>query len=216
MSDAPAFSTTAADLAAFLAGRLCHDLMSPASALASGIDLLGDPSMEGMREETLDLIGKSARKLIDLLEFCRVAYGASASAELFDAEKLGAVVARLFTHMRPDLVWDVPPGGVSKPAGRAMANLAQIAGAALLTGGVVTVRLTTLEGLASLTVEGEGPRVRLRPEILGGLEGGGYGEALPGHWVQGYYVRQFLADAGGEIAIDVGEGRAAFTIKLPQ
>src|SRR5690606_23601164 len=90
MSDDPPFSTTSADLAAFLAGRLCHDLLSPASALASGIDLLGDPSMAGMRDETLDLIGNSARKLLDLLEFSRVAYGASASAEMFDAEKLGA------------------------------------------------------------------------------------------------------------------------------
>lgn len=215
MSDDPPFSTTSADLAAFLAGRLCHDLMSPASALASGIDLLGDPSMAGMRDETLDLIGNSARKLIDLLEFSRVAYGASASAEMFDAEKLGAVVGRLFHHMRPDLAWEAPPGGLSKPAGRALANLAQIAGAALLTGGVVRVRATTEAALTTLAIEGEGPRVRLRPEVLDGLEGRGYGEALPGHWVQGYYVRQFVNDAEGRIMADVGEGRVAFAVTLP-
>lgn len=215
MSDDAPFSLSAADLAAILAGRLCHDLMSPASALASGIDLLQDPSMASMRDETLDLIGKSATKLIDLLEFCRVAYGASASAELFDAEKLGAVMAKLFTHMRPGLAWEIAPGGVSKPAGRAMVNLAQMAGSALLTGGTVRVRMVAGEGDTTIAIEGEGPRVRLRGEVLDGLEGRTYGEALPGHWVQGYYVRQFLTDAGGRVMADVGEGRVAFAVTLP-
>ncbi len=33
-----------AELAAHLAGRLCHDLISPVSAIVSGLDLLEDPS----------------------------------------------------------------------------------------------------------------------------------------------------------------------------
>ena len=216
MSDDLPFTTTPADLAAFLAGRLCHDLMSPASALASGIDLLQDPSMASMQDETIDLIGKSARKLIDLLEFCRVAYGASASAEAFDAEKLGAVLTKLFEHMRPDLAWELEPGAVSKTAGRAIANLAQMAGSALFSGGTVRVRSAVEGETIAIAVEGEGPRARLRAEVLDGLEGRGWGEALPGHWVQGYYVRQFVGDAGGRVMVDVGEGRIAFAVTLPQ
>ena len=34
----------AADLAAQIAARLCHDFISPASAIVSGLDLLDDPS----------------------------------------------------------------------------------------------------------------------------------------------------------------------------
>ena len=32
-----------AELAAFLAARMCHDFISPASAIVSGLDLLEDP-----------------------------------------------------------------------------------------------------------------------------------------------------------------------------
>ena len=65
-------------LAAHLAGRLCHDLISPVSAIVSGLDLLEDPSAQDMREEAMGLIATSARKLADLLSFSRVAFGASA------------------------------------------------------------------------------------------------------------------------------------------
>src|SRR6185437_7452020 len=77
-----------AELAAYLAARMCHDFISPASAIVSGLDLLDDPSAQDMREEAMGLIATSARKLTDLLSFARVAFGASASAETFDAREL--------------------------------------------------------------------------------------------------------------------------------
>ena len=70
-----------AEIAAYLAARMCHDFISPASAISSGLDLLDDPSAQDMREEAMGLITSSARKLADLLSFCRVAFGASASLE---------------------------------------------------------------------------------------------------------------------------------------
>jgi histidine phosphotransferase ChpT len=66
----------AAELAAYLAGRMCHDFISPASAIVSGLDLLEDPSAQDMREEAMSLVSTSARKLADLLQFSRVAFGA--------------------------------------------------------------------------------------------------------------------------------------------
>src|SRR5665213_2807692 len=85
-----------AELAAYLAGRMCHDFISPASAIVSGIDLLEDPSAQDMREEALSLIATSARKLADLLQFSRVAFGASASAETFDARELEKLAQGVF------------------------------------------------------------------------------------------------------------------------
>src|SRR3990167_11005952 len=68
----------AAELAAQIAARLCHDFISPASAIVSGLDLLEDPTAQDMREDAMTLIAQSARKLADQLQFCRVAFGASA------------------------------------------------------------------------------------------------------------------------------------------
>ena len=39
-------------LAAYLAARLCHDFISPASAIVSGLDL-EDPSAQDMREDAM-------------------------------------------------------------------------------------------------------------------------------------------------------------------
>src|SRR3990167_8531179 len=94
-----------AEVAAYLAARMCHDFISPASAIVSGLDLLGDPSAQDMKEEAMGLIQGSARKLADLLSFSRVAFGASASAETFDARELHKLADGLFQHMRAQLDW---------------------------------------------------------------------------------------------------------------
>src|ERR1700753_356115 len=101
--DSPAIRP--AELAAYLAARMCHDFISPASAIVSGLDLLDDPSAQDMREEAMGLIGTSARKLTDLLQFSRVAFGASASAETFDARELEKLARGVFGHMRAELEW---------------------------------------------------------------------------------------------------------------
>ena len=73
------------DLASLLASRMCHDFISPASAIQSGLDLLEDPQAQDMRDDAMALISGSARKLVDMLQFSRVAFGGG--AEL--AEGLG-------------------------------------------------------------------------------------------------------------------------------
>jgi histidine phosphotransferase ChpT len=204
-----------AELAAFLAARMCHDFISPASAIVSGLDLLDDPSAQDMRDEAMSLIGSSARKLTDLLSFARVAFGASASAETFDVRELERLAQGVFGHMRAELEWQVEPAAVNKPAARALLNLAQMAGQVLPTGGVAKLR-AVLEG-ASLAIacEAGGPRAKLRPEVLRGLRGEPLGEGLHGHWVQAYYLQLFLADAGGRVFADVSEERVIFAATIP-
>jgi histidine phosphotransferase ChpT len=204
-----------AELAAYLAARMCHDFISPASAIASGLDLLEDPSAQDMREDAMSLIAGSARKLADLLSFCRVAFGASASAETFDVRELEKLVRGVFGHMRAELVWTVTPLAVNKPAARALLNLAQMAGQALPTGG--TARLTAVEegGALVIAIESEGPRARLRPEVLAGLRGEALVDGLHGHWVQAYYAHLLIGDAGGRVFAEPGEDKVVFAATVP-
>ena len=204
-----------AEVAAYLAARMCHDFISPASAIVSGLDLLDDPSAQDMKEEAMGLIAGSARKLADLLSFTRVAFGASASAETFDARELAKLSTALFTHMRAELDWQVEPPAVNKPAARTLLNLAQMAGAALPTGGVARVRAVAEGAGMAIAVEATGPKARLRPEVLKGLRGEGPGEGLHGHWVQAYYVHLFVGDAGGRIMADVTEEKVTFVATIP-
>jgi histidine phosphotransferase ChpT len=204
-----------AELAAYLAARMCHDFISPASAIVSGLDLLEDPSAQDMREEAMGLISTSARKLTDLLSFCRVAFGASASAETFDVRDLEKLARGVFEHMRAELEWTVDTPGVDKPAARALLNLTQMAGAALPTGGVAKVRAVQESASLAIAVEAVGARARLRPEVLAGLQGQPLGEGLHGHWVQAYYTHLFVGDAGGRVFADVQEERVIFAATLP-
>ena len=215
MTDTTDLAVRPAELAAYLAARMCHDFISPASAISSGLDLLEDPSAQDMREEAMGLIVSSAKKLADLLSFCRVAFGASASAETFDVRDLDKLARGVFNHMRAELEWTVDAPAVNKPAARTLLNLAQMAGAALPTGGVAKVRAVQEGASLAIAIESTGPRARLRPEVLAGLQGQPLGEGLHGHWVQAYYVHLFVTDAGGRVFADVQEERVVFAATLP-
>jgi histidine phosphotransferase ChpT len=215
MTDTTDLAVRPAELAAYLAARMCHDFISPASAISSGLDLLEDPSAQDMREEAMGLIVSSAKKLADLLSFCRVAFGASASAETFDPRDLDKLARGVFNHMRAELEWAVDAPAVNKPAARTLLNLAQMAGAALPTGGVAKVRAVQEGESLAIAIESTGPRARLRPEVLAGLQGQPLGEGLHGHWVQAYYVHLFVTDAGGRVFADVQEERVVFAATLP-
>jgi histidine phosphotransferase ChpT len=218
MTDTPAADTPpirAAELAANLAARMCHDFISPASAIVSGLDLLEDPTAQDMRDDAMELIGASARKLSDLLLFTRVAFGAAASAETFDARELEKLAQGVFTHMRAVLDWQVEVPAVNKPTARTLLNLAQMAGAALPTGGTAQVRAVQEGALISIAVAARGPKARIRPEVLAGLRGEGPGEGLHGHWVQARYVNLFVGDAGGRVFADVAEETVTFAASIP-
>jgi histidine phosphotransferase ChpT len=168
-----------------------------------------------MRDDAMGLIGTSARKLADLLAFTRVAFGASSSAETFDTRELEKLARGVFSHMRAELDWQVALAGVNKPTARTLLNLAQMAGAALPTGGNARIRVVEEGGAFAIAIEATGPRARLRPEVLGGLQGEGPGEGLHGHWVQARYVHLFVTDAGGRVFAEVAEEKVTLAATLP-
>jgi histidine phosphotransferase ChpT len=191
------------DFAAMLAARLCHDFISPASAIVSGLD------------DAMNLIASSARKLADLLQFTRVAFGASASAENFDSRELEKLAQGIFAHVRPTLDWQIEPQAMNKPSSRAVLNIAQIAASALPAGGVATVRGLAADGRFSIIADATGPRARLRPEVLAGLKGEPLAEGLGGPWVQAAYLNALVRAAGGQIAVETGEDRASIAAWVP-
>ena len=201
-------------LAAQLAARMCHDFISPAGAIVSGLDLLDDPSAQDMRDEALSLIAASARKLVALLSFDRVAFGGSAAAETFDPRELERLTREVFAHGRSSLEWSVGPESLPKPAARVVLNLAQIGSGALPVGGVAQI---TVEASGELlaTVRATGARARLRPEVVDGLNGVPLGEGLGGHWVQAYFLRSLVDAAGGSLEISLAEEEVIVRVRLP-
>jgi len=212
---APPVPIAPAELAAALAARMCHDFISPASAIVSGLDLLDDPTAQDMRDDAMGLINTSARKLIAMLAFSRVAFGASASADTFDSRDLEALTKGVFAHVRAELDWAVEAPSLNKPAARALLNMAQIGASALPTGGVASITASLRDDRVAMMVEAKGPRVRLRQEVVAGLKGEPLDEGLAGHWVQAYYLNALVRAAGGAIDVMVGEERIAVRAHVP-
>jgi histidine phosphotransferase ChpT len=202
-------------LAAYVAGKLCHDFISPAGAIVSGLDLLNDPSAQDMRDDAMGLIDQSARKLVALVHFARVAFGAATTSERFTGEELRGLVQGLVEGGRASLDWRIDPAETfSKPRARALTNLAYLTAAALPSGGVAAVFLrregeaVVLEGLA------EGARARLKPEAVTGLAGRRLTEGLTGQWIQPYWLWLTVSGAGGVLTADAQEGRVVITARM--
>jgi len=215
--DAPAASALpdGQALAALVAGKLCHDFISPAGAISSGLDLLKDPSAQDMRDDAMGLIEASAKKMVALVEFARVAFGAAASAERFSGAEIQSLVQGLTEGGRAALDWRVADEPYSKRQARALANLAYLTAAALPSGGTATVSArrdgdaVTFEGVA------EGARARLKPEAVEGLAGRPLTQGLQGQWVQPYWLWLTAHDAGGALETRIEDGRVTISARVP-
>ena len=206
---------TPIELAARLAARLCHDFISPTSALVSGLDLIDDPASQDMRAEAMELITASGRKLEALLTFYRIAFGGSAATELFDARELERLVRGRFAHARAEIDWAVEPDGLDKAPTRALLNLAELGAAALPMGGTARLEVREAAGAMELTLRAEHPRASLHGDALKGLNGENLGEGLSGRWVQPYFLRALTAEAGGSLELSQGEGVVCVAVRLP-
>ena len=201
-------------LAALIAGKLCHDFISPAGAISSGLDLLKDPSAQDMRDDAMSLIEASAKKMVALVAFARVAFGAATSSERFSGAELGELVAGLTEGGRATLDWKAEDTSYSKAQSRALVNLAYLTMAALPSGGIAAISTwrdgndLVLQGLA------EGNRARLKAEAVAGLAGQPLAEGLPGQWIQPYWLWLTAHDAGGSLDVLTEEGRVVLTARM--
>jgi histidine phosphotransferase ChpT len=202
-------------LASYLSAKLCHDFISPAGAIVSGLDLLKDPSAQDMRDDALSLIDASANKLVQIVQFARVAYGAATTSERFDAAELEKLVQENFSQMRADVVWDVELPIFEKPAARAFLNLAQIAGHALPMGGEATISARQDGDEVVMTAVSKGNRARLKAEMTTGLKGEQLNEGLAGQWIQGFWLSCVVREARGTLDVAADEELVTIAIRMP-
>lgn len=211
----PEPSLAASALASFLAAKLCHDFASPAGAVINGLAMLRDPDNRDMHEEFMGLVESSARKLLDMVHFDRVAYGAATSSESFSSDEIEGLAKTAFEGIRPELDWSSGVERFSKPQARAALNLAQIAGGALAAGGAVVLTIRPQDGRLSLEADARGPRARLKPEVATGLAGETLTEGLAGQWIQAFWLHTTVAEAGGRLSHRLEEERVVIHIDLP-
>ena len=215
MTDDASAPPSGAELATWVAAKLCHDFVSPAGAINSGLDLLSDPSAADMRDDALALITQSATKLLSLIYFCRVAFGAATTSERFTGEELRSLVAGMIEGGRATMDWRVFETDFNKPAARALLNLAYLTAGALPSGGEAVITSHRDGDMLVLTGLAEGARARLKPEAIVGLSGQRLTEGLTGQWIQPYWLWLTAYEASGTLSVVAEEGRVALVARMP-
>jgi len=203
------------ELATYIAAKLCHDFISPSGAIVSGLDLMQDPTAQDMRDDALALIEQSARKMVALVHFARVAFGAATTSERFTAREIEGLVSNMVQGGRASLDWRIADGEFSKPQARALTNLAYLTVGALPMGGVAVIQSRTEDGWLYLEGFAEGARARLKPEAVVGLAGERLTEGLAGQWIQPYWLWLTVKEAGGALRVKVEDGKVSLIARMP-
>ncbi|MET3835288.1 histidine phosphotransferase ChpT [Brevundimonas sp. UYEF29] len=203
------------ELATYIAAKLCHDFISPSGAIVSGLDLMQDPTAQDMRDDALALIEQSARKMVALVHFARVAFGAATTSERFTAREIEGLVSGMVQGGRASLDWRIADGEFTKPQARALTNLAYLTVGALPMGGVATIQSRVENGLLYLEGAAEGARARLKPEAVTGLAGERLAEGLAGQWIQPYWLWLTVTEAGGALRVKVEDGKVTLAARMP-
>ncbi len=200
-------------LASAIAARLCHDFIGPAGSTVAGLDILAGSPSEDLRGAAMEMIDDAARRLLTLIEFSRVAFGAG--EEMFDTGTLETLARGVFVDLRPTLDWSVAAPALAGPAARTLLNLAQIAADALAVGGMARAWSDLRGGKTFLGVDAIGARAKLYPEVLGGLNGETRGAGQGGRWARACFVHATVAAAGGEAGATTGEAGITFWANFP-
>jgi len=190
---------TAAELAALLSSRVCHDIAGPTSAMGAALSVLDDDSAMDMRDDAIALLRTGAKQIRAKLEYARVCFGAAGSrgGEVSLAE-IKSLAEPMFEDSRPDLVWPSDGGAISKTAARVLLNLIWIGVDSLPRGGEVIIEAaSSADGGARLRIAAKGTRLRLDESYQKAIRGERPEDGYDGRSVQPYYAGLIARESGG-------------------
>ena len=190
-----------------LAARLCHELISPVGAINNGVELL-DEDDPAFVKEAMGLIGQSARKAGQRLQFYRFAYGQSGGGTSGAAPDARDLAAALLEGGKVRCEW--APEAATLPHGwqRLACNMLVLAAEMLPRGGSISVRALP-DGRDGVEVTATGDPVAIAPELKAALAPGAESQALTSRTVHGYFTARLAARLGATLAVAVPDpGRA--------
>ncbi|RIX98723.1 histidine phosphotransferase [Aureimonas flava] len=208
MTNLPALS--APDLAALLASRLCHDIISPVGAIQSGLELLDDMPDD---PESMALVRSSTKSAVAKLQFARIAYGASGSSTAqIDMGDARTVAEGWMAFEKANLQWSGERAYVPKNIAKLVLNLLVVANASVPRGREVEVSIERLEPTARFTLRARGKPLRVPAKFRELLAGETTPESIDAHGIQPYYALLLAREAGLSVRLEQGEEEVVFHV----
>lgn len=194
--------------------KLCHDLISPVSAVNNGLELVGDTMAGDI--EAMDLITSSARAAADRLQYYRVAFGFSGGSGQ-SPQAMQALLKPFVTDAKCKSGWDVDPAVahavLSIDAAQIVLNAVAVGLDCMPRGGEVRVRLSPAPGgRLQLDIDVTGPSVRIREEQRETLTKPLHSVELAVRAIHSILLRQVAARAGSKVALAEADGTVSLSI----
>lgn len=208
MTNLPALS--APDLAALLASRLCHDIISPVGAIQSGLELLDDMPDD---PESMALVRSSTKSAVAKLQFARIAYGASGSSTAqIDMGDARTVAEGWMAFEKANLQWSGERAYVPKNIAKLVLNLLVVANASVPRGREVEVVIEQLEPVARFTITSRGKPLRVPAKFRELLAGEATPESIDAHGIQPYYALLLAREAKLAVTLEQTDEEAVFRV----
>ena len=207
---------TAANLAALLCARICHDLVSPVGALTAALEVFEDDDSLDMRDDAMELIKLSAGQASAKLQFLRLAFGAGGSAPgIIGTEELKTLTMGVYGDGKAAIDWQVETDGLDKPAARILLNLVMLAAMAVPRGGDIVITARSASAATDIKLVCTGMKARLDEKVVRTLAGGAPEDGFDGRSVQPFYTGMIARDAGGQVNAGIEGETVTFSATLP-
>ena len=159
-------------VAELMCSRLCHDLISPISAINNGIELMNEND-EGIIDSSIELLGTGAKQALDRLSFYRLAFGLAGGGAIISWNEIRNILEIFAAERKTTIVWTREPEQPDKILSHILAklvvNVVYLAMECLPRGGVISVDNLEQKAPEPIVVRLEGPKCNLRDDVQSGL-----------------------------------------------
>jgi histidine phosphotransferase ChpT len=188
-----------------LSSKLCHDLVSPVSAINNGVELIEDIGGDVV-DEAMKLIGDSAAHASRRLKLFRMAYGRAGSEGHLPAREVKQTAEQYMAGGKVTLTWpEGEPGeAVASQPGylKTILNMIILSEEVLAYGGAVSLRPTTQGMIPGCRFEIVGRAAQLSPQLESALLGTEAIENLTPRSIQAYMTGRFAAHFNLKLVFD--------------
>jgi histidine phosphotransferase ChpT len=187
-------------------------MVEPMSAIIQGLEMIktGEGKLDPDAVSLLDHgVGKAWAKL----EFFRFAMAGAMAEGDSSLEEGRAVAEKLYSVLKPELVWSAPAVAMPRPAVRVVVNLLLIANECLPRGGKVEITAEKHGQGGEVAVTAVGPRAKLKEATAAALRG--EGDELTGHTIQPTLTALLAKQGGVEISARESEEKVELIARSP-
>jgi histidine phosphotransferase ChpT len=191
-----------------LSSKLCHDLISPVSAVNNGVELIEDIGGDVVGE-AMKLIGDSAQQAARRLRLFRIAYGRAGSEQNLPVRDVRTVVDQYFQGGKIRLDWsenvDIQTYADHQGSLKVLINALLLAEETLAYGGGIALQRLDADDTIGCRIEVSGRNAQLSEMLQNALSEKTPVEELTPRTIQSFITGRFAAHFGMRVAFATPE-----------